>query len=143
MIMDFCKRYEGVQVTAEDAAFYLLKRTLAELSRGVIISRPTQVGSLGMVTFVTGGARWAAPMSEAVRIVSTSSNTVGARVLQSLAAVSTRRVSDVEAEYRATLTLIDDVLDRKPQSLELVRGLSVLRGAIATCLTVSSLCLAA
>lgn len=141
--MDSCKRYEGVQVTAEDAAFYLLKRTLAELSRGVIISRPTQVGSLGTVTFVTGGARWAAPMSEAVRIVSTSSNTVGARVLQSLAAVSTRHVSDVEAEYRATLTLIDDFLDRKPQSLELVRGLSVLRGAIATCLTVSSLCLAA
>lgn len=140
--MDFCKRYETVQVTAEDAVFYLLKRSLADMPRGVHLGRPTPPGQPGAATFVASGTRWAIPMSEAVRIIC-GAHTSGIQVLQELAAVSGKRVANLDAEYRTTLKLVDDEMDRKPENIELVRGLSVLRGAIATCLTVSSLCLAA
>lgn len=140
--MDFCKRYEPVQVTAEDAVFYLLKRSLAEMAHGVSISRPSHPGERGTATFVSSGSRWTVPMREAVQ-ATCNSGPYAHRTLQALAAHAGKRVPDFEAEYRSTLKLIDEVLAVPPKSMEIVRGLQVLRGAIATCLTVSSLCMAA
>lgn len=142
MIMDLCMRYETVQVTAEDAVFFLLKRSLAELPHGVVISRSSNPGERGAATFVASGARWSVPMSNAVRAVCNSAPT-GHQTIQLLAAVAGKRVADAEAEYRTTLKLIDDALAEKPANMEILRGLSVLRGAIATCLAVSCFCLAA
>lgn len=142
MIMDFCKRYEPVQVTAEDAVFYLLKRSLAEMPRAMNISRPSQPGERGVATFVSSGTRWTVPMREAVRAIC-DAGPYAHHTLKALAAHAGKRVPDFEAEYRSTLQLIDEELAAPPESMEIVRGLSVLRGAIATCLTVSSLCMAA
>lgn len=140
--MACCARYESVQVTPEDAAFYLVKRTLAELPQPAIISRSGQPGAAGVATFVAIGVRFEVPMSQAVTAVSAAATT-GKLAVKALAAVSGRRVVDPDVEYRETLRVIDVMLSGAEVSLEVLRGLSVLRGAIATRLTVSSLCMAA
>jgi hypothetical protein len=141
-MMACCARYESVQVTPEDAAFYLIKRTLAELPQPAIVTRPGQPGAAGVATFVAIGVRFEVPMSHAVTTVCATATT-GKLAVKSLAAVSGRRVADPALEYRETLRVIDETLSGTEVSLEVLRGLSVLRGAIATRLTVSSLCMAA
>lgn len=139
--MDISKRY-GMIVTAEDAAFYLLKRTLFNASQQIGIARATANTPPATAAFILSGLRVAVPMSAAVRIAY-EAQSGGTEIAKAIHAAAAAKVTNPEMEYRATLEEIDRILEKTGNSDQMVRGLYVLRGSIATRLTVTTFSIAA
>lgn len=139
--MDVRNRY-GMIVTAEDAVFFLLKRTLINVPQHINVERASISTPAGTAAFILSGSRMVVPMSAAVRIaLDAQNNETG--VARAIHAAAMRRISDVEAEYRATLHEINVALALDGNSEEMIRGLQVLRGSITTRLTITTFSIAA